>query len=131
DRSLARHHGTHRARGVEGARGRALLHAPQARDEVPARDPRPAHAVPSVLRGGAHAGSDLAQRLAMRQIAVAALLLVPRVALACPACLSNSRLSTALEMVGVFMTIPFILCGVIIWAIRRAQRLEQSSPLVE
>jgi hypothetical protein len=47
--------------------------------------------------------------------------LLPRVALACPNCVGNDRLSTTLRIVAVFMTVPFLLLGVVLWAIRRAQ----------
>ncbi len=48
--------------------------------------------------------------------------LVPTVALACPNCASgNDRLRNVLTLVAIFMTVPFLLVGAVIRAIRKAQ----------
>ena len=41
----------------------------------------------------------------------------------------NDRLRSVLQIVGVFMVLPFALFGVIVWVIRSAQRqLEPAAP---
>jgi hypothetical protein len=64
-----------------------------------------------------------AVKLVGTRLLVAALMLLPQVAAACPNCVGNSdRNTTILKLVGAFMLVPFIICYVVIRIIRRAER---------
>ena len=57
--------------------------------------------------------------------------LAPRLALACPYCTTNlDRLSSTLRLVGAFLTVPFLITGIVIWVIRNvsAEDAAQHTP---
>lgn len=74
---------------------------------------------------GAQIGRRLALLVTGAVWALAAL--APGVAMACPACIGNQRSRPILNLVGIFLLVPFALCVAVVFAIRRA-RLEASDP---
>jgi hypothetical protein len=74
-------------------------------------------------------------RLHLERLLIATLTLVamaiPRVAAACPYCMTKlDRLSSTLKLVGVFLTAPFLIAGIVIWIIRRIGEAEAEASLV-
>ena len=58
-------------------------------------------------------------------LVAALLLLLPAVAAACPACLGNPRNMSVLKLLGVLILTPFVVVGLVIRAIKRAQTLDR------
>jgi hypothetical protein len=61
-------------------------------------------------------------RRALTLAVVAALMLAPAVAAACPACAGQQRDTTLLKVLGILILFPFVVFGVVLRAIRNADR---------
>jgi hypothetical protein len=60
---------------------------------------------------------------------VLALVLLPELAYACPACLgSQSSFNGTLKLLGVFILFPFLVGGLVLRAVRNAQRDQEDPP---
>ena len=70
----------------------------------------------------------VALRQAVGAAVVALLVLLPKLAAACPNCVGGNRNNTILKLVGAFMLVPFIAFYAVLRIIRRAER---ESHLVE
>ena len=59
----------------------------------------------------------------MHALVALALLLLPSVAAACPACLGQqSSFTTTLKLIGLFILFPFLVAALVLREIRKAQR---------
>jgi hypothetical protein len=61
--------------------------------------------------------------VALRNLVLALLVLLPSLAAACPNCVGQSdRNTTVLKIIGAFMLVPFVIFYVVVRVIRRAQQ---------
>ncbi|MBS2029159.1 MAG: hypothetical protein JST54_14745 [Deltaproteobacteria bacterium] len=58
----------------------------------------------------------------MRALAALFVVVVPRVALACPACARDRNSTASVLMIGAMLLVPLVLSGVVFAVARKAQR---------